>query len=167
MSDTGWWGDKIIVVLQSDGRRRHKKWCKHYRCGNCDVRYCKCVGSAFCERYVDDIHEEEPIWVQPRCGAEIKIPPEERRERRTQRIEFYRLATPTEKLLGKIVLIKNTPYTLRIGAVISEDFHTGIFSVRYDGGIHKFDRKIANRNKAIYIYEEGKCHFTYDDEEIL
>jgi len=62
MSFTGWWGDKVIVNLKSDGVRRHKKWCKHYSYGECDKLCGKCIGSAFCEQYVNGIAEAEPVW---------------------------------------------------------------------------------------------------------
>ena len=168
MSDTGWWGDKIIVVLQSDGRRRHKKWCKHYSYGECDKLCGKCIGSAFCEQYVNGIAEAEPVW---RSREDVNRFDEKRPEAtsvltrpRTLKLvkrELYRQAGRTENLIGKTVMVRNTPHTFRIGEVVEESFdHMG---VEYGGRIHTYVKKVAFRNEGVYVLEEEGCF--YDSPE--
>lgn len=166
MSFTGWWGDKVIVNLKSDGVRRHKKWCKHYSDGECDKLCGKCIGSAFCEHYQNDIAEAEPVWraredvdlfdVKGIDGTSI-LP----RPLKIVKREFYRQAGRTEKLIGKAVMVRNTPYTFRIGEVVEESFsHMG---VEYGGRIHTYDKKTAFRNEGVYVLEGERCF--YDSPE--
>ena len=53
MSNTGWWGDQIIVYLHADDERRHKTHCEYYRSTDeqCRHRCIKCPGSSHCLYY--------------------------------------------------------------------------------------------------------------------
>ena len=161
MSIAGWWGDKIIITLTSDGKRRHKTWCEHYcsEDGACRKNCSKCVGSATCQHYKSTIDEEEPIWtVKPSLPKE----PTESEGRTPIKTEIFRLVSQTEKILGKTVMVRNTPHTFRIGEVVSEDFY--FFSVEYGGKVHKYEKRTATRNRSVYVYEEEKCHFVYEEK---
>ena len=155
MSFTGNWGDKVIITLKSDGKRRHKYWCEHYRAedGSCSKHCSKCVGSAFCSMYTDSIKEQEPIWF-PKCETiDVGVVP----SKKTKAIfkqQFYRKPSRDEKLLGKIVMVRNTPFTFRIGTAIEDDFY--YISVEYGGQIHKYEKKILFRNNGIYVYTVEK-----------
>lgn len=163
MATKGWWGDKIIITLTSDGERRHKKWCEHY-CSedkSCSRICGKCPGSATCEFYKPITKEEEPIWrvVQP----DVEEPQPKKDGRKPLIREIYRLISYSDKLLGQTVMVKNTPYTFRIGEVVKEDFY--FFSVEYGGRIHKYEKRTAIRNGSVYTYDETKCCFDYEEEE--
>lgn len=148
MSYTGWWGDKIIITLHSDGVRRHKMWCIHYE----DKNYCshlcsKCIGSAFCESYrttyfdkptpAPNGDKEDGDTTTPLSPVTLE--------------EYYSLATRTDKLLGKILLIRDTPSRFRIGRVVTDSFD--ILGVQYDGKLHKFSKRVlfANGRRNVYV----------------
>lgn len=132
MSNTGDWGDKIIINLRSDGIRRHKKWCENYQDGSCKVLCSKCIGSAFCKYYKSKIKEDESTRFYPK--PDIQIPPLPPPSNVPDTIptykEHYRPASYGDKLLAKIVLVRITPFIFRIGVVTEESFRT--FSVIYD-----------------------------------
>ena len=152
MSKTGSWGDKIIITLHSDGRRRHKTWCENYREGNyCTLLQGRCVGSAHCEHYKNrneggsDVLYRVARTVEQE-GKTVVAPP----RRGFTLCERYRQASYGDKLLGKTVLVKNTPHTFRICEVTWEDI--GFFKVRYDGREHKYAKQVAYRNQGVYLY---------------
>ena len=151
MSFTGNWGDKIIITLKSDGKRRHKCWCKNYGEGNRCSILGNCMGSAYCTKYKNEIEEQEPVW---RPKKEAPKPEEEKRKPRLK-VEFYRRPGRGEALKGKLVMVRNTPHTFRIGEAVEDDFC--YLSVSYGGEIHKYDKKIAFRNNGIYVYEGERC----------
>lgn len=153
MSFTGNWGDKLIITLKSDGKRRHKYWCEHYRDGSCSKLCSKCVGSAFCSMYTDSIKEQEPIWY-PKGTDDGGVAVAPKKTKAIFKQQFYRKPYRDEKLLGKIVMVRNTPFTFRIGTAIEDNFY--YMSVEYGGKIHKYEKKILFRNNGIYVYTVEK-----------
>jgi len=153
MSNRGDWGDKIIITLHSDGIRRHKNWCKHYESiGNyCNAKCDKCVGSAHCEAYTADFAiEQEPV-VKP--AVEPNHPPVmQEKERKFVKEELYRLATRTDKLLGRTVIVRTAPYKMRIGVVTEDSFDR--LEVTCGSNIHKYLKRITFRRKNIYVLTE-------------
>ena len=151
MSDTGDWGDKIIITLHSDGERRHKKWCDNYDENNCKVLCGKCVGSTHCEYYKNKNADSSHVFYRKEVGGggtgEVS---DEKPNCIGVWRERYRAASYGDKLLNKIVLIKKTPHTFRICEVTSEDFY--FFTVEYDGREHRYEKRTAYRNHSVYIF---------------
>ena len=149
MSKTGEWGDKIIVVLHGDGKRRHKKWCDNYSEDNhCDLLCRKCAGSAHCDHYKNELEERSDVFYLEKSISHDVV---EKTEPRPGFVwcEYYRSASYGDKLLHNIILVKNTPYTFRICEVLEEDFY--FFVVEYEGKKHKYSKKVAYRNCYVYI----------------
>lgn len=164
MSTTGCWGSSLIVYLHSDGKRRHKKWCDYYEDAESFCRYkCeKCCGSAFCEHYKDGAREEEPIWTSKIKYVDPPRPANPPKQTvKVAKCEFYRLATRGEHLLGKTVMVRNTPHTFRIGIVIEDSFD--YFSVDYEGRVHKYEKRRCFSNNALYIYTGENYYREYED----
>lgn len=163
MSKTGDWGDKVIITLHSDGKRRHKLWCDNYCNGNCcTVFQGKCIGSAHCEYYKNPNEERSEVFYP-------KILPDREGEEQTivsksgfVWCEVYRQASYGDRLLGKTVLVRNTPHTFRICEVLEEDFY--FFNVRFDGREHRYSKRVAYQNKSVYIYN-GINEFALDTME--
>ena len=157
MSDKGYWGDKIIFTLHSDGIRRHKKWCKNYgEDGSCSALCGKCVGSAFCEHYKSQFSEEEPIYVRGNFtqACENKEDTATPSKPKLRFEEIYTRANWGDKLLNKTILIKTMPHKFRIGEVIEEEFRT--FTVVFGEMKRKYDKRICFRNNTVYIFNELK-----------
>ena len=158
MSTTGNWGDKVIITLPSDGIRRHKNWCINHRKPDnfCSVLCGKCIGSAFCENYKTEIAEEKPVFQEMADAGKqvpcINLQPVKPKE--FPMTEYYKLATVSDKLMGKTVLVRNTPHTFRIATVTEEDFY--YFSVYYNGATHKYLKRAAMKSKSVYILVESK-----------
>ena len=171
MSRRGDFGDKIIVTLGSDGIRRHKKWCEHYESMDnyCKIFCAKCIGSAFCTYYKNTLKEEPPIWrlKESEKNAQQSVAEQsaiaEASDKKSVIREFYRIAMRGEKLLGKIVLIRNTPYTFRIGEVVADSFD--YMSVEYEGRIHKHEKKIVFRNDNVYVFDGYNICFEGESAE--
>lgn len=159
----GDWGDKIIITLHSDGERRHKKWCDNYDDNYCRVLCEKCVGSAHCEHYKNKNADSSHIFYRKVVGeggtGEV---PDEKTTGVSDCRERYRIASYGDKLLNKIILIKNTPHTFRICEVTSEDFY--FFTVEYDGKKHRYEKRTAYRNNSVYIF--CGLHFPKNKEEV-
>ena len=157
MSSKGTWGDMLIVVLKSDGIRRHKKWCKHYEEGYCNKLCGKCIGSAHCEYYQNEITEQaEYVYANEEQQEEIK------KGKKTDFNEVFVPATRTDKLLDKVILIRNTPYTFRIGVVTYEDFYK--LEVKYNGKIHKYDKRKTFEHENVYVMKETYAASDNDSE---
>ncbi len=154
MSKTGDWGDKLIITLHSDRKRRHKKWCDHYRDDNhCAVKCEKCTGSAHCSHYKNNSEDGSDIFYLVR-PAEPDNKNEDKSRQGFALCEYYRLASYGDRLLHKTVLVKNTPHTFSICEVIDEDFYH--FVVEYGGKNHKYSKRVAYRNNSVYIFLEFK-----------
>ena len=153
MSKTHDWGDKVIITLTSDGVRRHKKWCEHYRASDkwCCAKLCKCTGSAFCDKYETDVEEEAPPYI-PWKEKMNGVIPEEAPQTKMKYEEYYRRANWGDKLLHRTVLFKKTPSIFKVGVVVEENFHT--FTVESNGERTSYDKKAAYRMGSIYIYTE-------------
>ena len=167
MSDKGYWGNKIIITLRSDGIRRHKRWCTNYRASDkfCSALCQKCIGSAFCESYTSKHEEEKPIFIHDVMHDYIKttkpnlVPIFEDEEqktthktKKTKYDEYYRLASYGDKLLNRTILFKRTPYTFKIGVVIDETF--GTFTVIHNEEKITYDKRNAFRMNAVYLLTE-------------
>ena len=161
MSKTGEWGDKIIAVLHSDGKRRHKKWCDNYSEKNyCDLWCRKCTGSAHCDHYRNISEEKSDVFY---LKKPILLKPEEKTELKSGFVwcEYYRSASYGDKLLHNIILVKNTPYTFKICEVLEEDFY--FFVVEYEGKKHKYSKKFAYRSRSVYIPIDFKSNEISED----
>ena len=156
MSERGSWGDKIIIYLKSNSERRHKTWCVYYEDGYCKHKMQKCCGSAFCESYlqkagagpvseygVPDFVPEIDVCT----GTNVKREP----ECRNRNVVLCHYATFKERLIGKLVLIKQVDKAV-IGEVVNmEGFY--IVVDRDDGKISKFNRNIVIKNKALWVID--------------
>ena len=152
MSKTGNWGDKIIVSLHSDEKRRHKKWCDNYREGNYCIANCgRCTGSAHCDFYKNKSEADSNVSY---CNKPPRVERETDKHAEMGFIwrEYYRPANYGDRLLHSTVLVRSTPYTFRIGEVVNEDLY--YFVVKYDGKEHKYSKKTAYRNRSVYIFGE-------------
>ena len=150
VSHRGDWGDKIIITLHSDGKRRHKKWCEHYSDDNHCAALCrKCIGSSHCEYYNNENESSSDIFHHK--NDIIEQDNQKKHQSDFVWCELYRAASYGDKLLNQTVLVKRSPFTFRICEVTEEDFH--FFSVEYDGKKHKFDKKVAYRNRSVYIFK--------------
>ena len=160
MSVTGsFGGDRIIIALTSDGVRRNKNWCENYRkTDNFCAHFCgKCIGSAFCEYYNSKIKEEV---FRPKTDVEDKTEPEksptvvgDEGEVLTRR-EYYVRAEFFDKLIGKTVLVKSTPFSFRIGEVLEESLR--LLKISYGGRVHIYDRYTAIKNRSVYLLNDYK-----------
>lgn len=161
MSDTGNWGDKIIITLHSDGERRHKKWCDNYDDNFCRVRCEKCIGSAHCEYYKNKYADNSHVFYRKKVGegGTGKMPGINRLSEIGAWRERYRAASYGDKLLHEIVFVRNTPHTFRICEVKNEDFY--YFIVEYDGREHKYEKRTAYRRHSVYIF----CGLEFDGNE--
>lgn len=158
MSKTHDWGDKIIITLSSDGERRHKCWCKHYRGEDkyCKAHMCKCTGSAFCSEYASEVEEERPIFIYNEEQVDdVKqdeiirnIPP----KRCSRYDEYYRRAGYGDRLLHRTILFKSTMNTFKIGVVTDESLNE--FAVEYNGKKVRYDKRAAFRAGGVYIFTE-------------
>lgn len=148
VSHRGDWGDKIIITLHSDGKRRHKKWCKNYDDNYCTALCRKCIGSAHCEHYKNDCESCSDVFHSKNDIVDKSSSPKS--PSGYSWCELYRAASYGDKLLGKTVLVKNAPHTFRICEVTEEDFH--FFSVEYNGKKHKYAKQTAYRNRSVYIF---------------
>ena len=153
MSRTGEWGDKIVITLTSDGKRRHKKWCENYiqEDSFCSVLCRKCIGSAHCEYYRDKLENTQEYIPK-------STQPEETQETLGYKLspvydEYYRRATMADKLLGETVLVRGNYNTYKIGTVCYDSF--SFFSVEYGGRIHKYSKHLAIRI-GVYVLEDTK-----------
>ena len=162
MSKRGDWGDKIIVALKSDGIRRHKAWCEYYCDGTCEKLSIKCYGSAFCEHYRTKIKE---LTAPTESTAEIPhgvIRPLTKPTEITLK-EVYRAATYSDKLVGEIVLVKDTPYTYRIVTVVEENIDC--FTVISGNEYKKYFKRTAFRERCVYILKStSPLNAKYEDE---
>ena len=150
MSQRNDWGDKLIVCLPSDGVRRHKRWCKHNGDENhCDILCGKCPGSAHCDYYESRYKISKPEINNNRA---ITSNCHEQQGIRRVLSEFYRRAQFGDKLLHKIVLVKRSESSLKIGTVTQEDFRR--ITIVYDGEEHHYDKYVACKNRAIYVLEK-------------
>ena len=154
MSKTGEWGDKIIITLFSDGSRRHKKWCEHYRSGDgyCTALCRKCVSSTHCEHYKSSTGQSFIKKKDVICTPIIVSVDEPKPTLR----EFYRLATRADKLLGKTVLVKINDSTFRIGIVCREDFYN--LYIEYDERIHTHDKRTVFNRGSLYLLTETEIY---------
>lgn len=160
MATRGWWGDKVIITLSSNDEQRNKNWCIHYQRSDkfCSELLCKCVGSAHCEHYEK----------KPGCGpVDIKVIPQEVRfaspiatTPSTSHTKIDELAyipghNPPfgEKLLGKVVLIKNNFGKASLGEVVDEN-HDYITIEKDNGSIVKYSRKVAVAQKTFWVLDE-------------
>lgn len=57
----------------------------------------------------------------------------------------------------RTVLVKVTPYTFRIGAVVDDDFY--FFTVNFDGRNHKYEKRTVFRNDGLYIFTEVEVDY--------
>lgn len=162
MSKTGEWGNKIIVVLHSDGKRRHKKWCDNYSEKNyCDLLCRKCTGSAQCLHYKNDDEKGSDVryLINPISNKPVGIVKDPKPG--FVWCEYYRSASYGDKLLHNIILVKNTPYTFKICEVLEEDFY--FFVVEYEGKKHKYSKKFAYRSRSVYIPIDFKSNEISED----
>lgn len=162
MSNTGTWGDKIIIILPTDGIRRHKTWCEHYRSSD---KYCtrlchRCIGSAHCDHYISKIREElpsAPIRLSPSTPsfptAQPVDPPPPPLKKPTMQ-EHYRLARYGDKLLGQTVLIWKNAFSFKICDVVAED-HRSFITLEKDQKQHSYQKSLAFRKKAVYVFIEA------------
>ena len=158
MSKKNDWGDKIIITLHSDGKRRHKKWCDHYQDDNfCDAHCSNCTGSAHCCNYKNKFEESSSVFYLKE-NAVSPVTEETKATLNFAWCEYYKLASYGDKLLNKTVMIRNTPYTFKIGEIVEEDFNA--FVVKYEGKKHRFLKKIAYRNSSVYVFigmDKAEC----------
>ncbi len=161
MSNTGTWGDKIIIILSTDGVRRHKTWCEHYRSAD---KYCtrlchRCIGSAHCDYYVSKIKEVLPKLPaspsRPRLPVRPTIPPPPPSPPRPQITqEHYRRAGHGDKLLGQTVLLWKDAFSFKICEVIRED-HREFTTYEKDQKQHTYVKSTAYNAKSVYIFTDA------------
>ena len=149
MSAKGDWGNKIIIALHSDGKRRHKKWCDNYCDDYCTARQSKCIGSPHCDYYQNKNEQTSDVFYsKPAAGNEdVNVA-------RTKSgfiwCEHYRQASYGDKLLHNVILVKNTAHSFKICEVMEEDFY--FFKVNFDGHDHKYSKRVAYENGSVYIF---------------
>lgn len=162
MSLKGWWGDKVIICLISDGIRRHKKWCEYYEKDNrCSFKCIKCSGSAFCNEYKKR-DEAGPITLY----SSTEIPPEVKRVEIKDEPSMPPIKQPAidnlfpgrypkydENLVGYVVLAKTGFNKIVLGLVI--DANRDYITIdKDDAGITKYDRRISFLRNSIWVLEE-------------
>ena len=177
MSDKGWWGDKLIFVLTSDGEKRHKKWCVFFDNDDklCLKRGARCPGSAFCNEYekregVGVVEKEKfkyiPHDVIKTCAfplsSEIVDAPITKeligvrvRPDVPKYISDIVACHPIkqgEKLVGNVVII-NLLYKVLFGEVKSFDLERLVIECD-NGEIKSFITKEAVRQKHIFAVDE-------------
>ena len=164
MPHTGWWGDKVIITLLSDGSRRLKNWCEYYDKvdKHCAFRVTKCCGASQCEYYKKKAGVGPVEWHQ--VPAEVPVVHivdqpvsnvESKPETKVKTLaDFIPGHNPPfgEKLLGKVVIIKQ-PRRGNIGEVVDEN-HDYIIIERDDGRVSKFERKTTIRVKALWVVDD-------------
>ena len=165
MSQTGWWGDKVIITLSANDGRRHKSWCVNYANKKCILSCDKCMGSAHCEKYVCK-RGEGPIApnLVPKTVQHVEIttrpqksanPPKPNPEPHNP---FWVAHIPGhsarygENLLDKLVVMQ-CPYGRIEFGVVTEKTSDCIWIERDDGKIKKYSYIEAIRKKGLWVID--------------
>ena len=169
MPKKGTYGNKHIFVLHADGEHHHKYKCIHY---DKDEKYCnykmtKCSGSANCYYYNEYYFpklavkkQETPSTDTIYSAQKNDITQSSKEENKSNKSKTFADFMPGhspsfgEKLLNKLVAVKGFG-KITFGVVISEN-HDNI-TIKMDSGlIRKYDRKIAIRQKVIWVVDNIK-----------
>lgn len=162
MAQKGWWGDKMIISLSSNDKKRQKKWCVYYRKSDkyCTEKICKCTGSAQCKIY----QQKEGVGPIDYSTVPIDVPVVEVEP--TVSNSFASPVNPLtyipghhpsfgEKLLGAIVLMKNTTGHILVGEVVFESYDF-ITVEKDDGSQVKYNRRVAISNKTFWVLDDNE-----------
>ena len=159
MSRRGDWGDKIIITLHSNDARRNKHWCVNYKQSDksCFETVTKCTGSAHCPYYrqMADVGPVEPGSVPDHVPI-IKLDEPKPSTVQTEPVRVYIPGhNPAfgEKLLGKVVLIKDRiTGRFTIGEIVSEN-HDSITVERDNSSTIKYSRKHVISQKNFWVLD--------------
>lgn len=177
MSNTGKWGDKIIITLHGDGIRRHKTWCKHYIrddkwCAKHDFR---CPGAAHCDDYIAH-QREQPLKLNKDEVYTVLEIPENEKDPALSYISGSAAKIPPllacvngkhpaldEKITGCTVLVRRPKDKVVIGTVTrkykvyeesNREYVPRLDVECDDGTVLKLDRRMITSNKLLWVLEE-------------